>query len=222
VALTGTLEAVEALLTEGVAPKRTVYLAFGHDEEIGGQQGAVQIAALLASRGVRLEYVLDEGLVITNDIVPGVSAPAALIGIAEKGYLSVELTAECEGGHSSAPPLQTCVGIISAAVRNLERNQLPASLDGPVGLLFKYAGPEMSFRHRIVFANLWLFGGLLERRLAASPTTSASIRTTTAVTMIEGVETKKINCRKGLGLWSTTVFDLAKLWRRCSLTSRRP
>ena len=88
----GILEAVERLLAEGFQPARTIYLAFGHDEEIGGKNGAARIAATLAARHVQLEYVLDEGMNILAGIIDGVAAPVALIGVAEKGYLSIELT----------------------------------------------------------------------------------------------------------------------------------
>src|SRR5262245_40310018 len=50
VSVLGILEAVEHLVAAGFVPKRTVYLAFGHDEEIGGNAGAHAIAALLAAR----------------------------------------------------------------------------------------------------------------------------------------------------------------------------
>src|SRR5262245_7765674 len=113
-------EAVEALLAQGFRPARTVYFAFGHDEEVGGRQGAAKIAELLKSRGMHLESVLDEGQVVTTGIVPGFEQPVALVGIAEKGYLSVELLVQAEGGHSSMPPKNTAVGILAAAIAKLE------------------------------------------------------------------------------------------------------
>jgi carboxypeptidase PM20D1 len=180
------LEGVEALLAEGFQPSRTVLLAFGHDEEVGGTHGAMQMAALLAERGVRPECVLDEGSVVADGIVPGVTAPVALVGIAEKGFLDVELSVEGEGGHSSMPPPQTVAGVLAAALVRLERNQMPAALDGATRQMFEYVGPEMAFGPRLVFANLWLFGPLVERRLAASPATNAALRTTTAITVVEG------------------------------------
>jgi carboxypeptidase PM20D1 len=180
------LEAVELLISQGVQPKRTIYLAFGHDEEVGGRNGATGIVALLQSRSVHLDYILDEGSAVTDGIIPGMSRPVALIGIAEKGILSVELNVETEGGHSSTPPPQTAVGILSRAISRLEENQMPGSIKGVVGQMFQSVGPEMRFDKRIVFANLWLFQPLVERQMAASPTTNAAMRTTTAATMIEG------------------------------------
>jgi len=182
----GILEAVETLLGEGIQPRRTIYLAFGHDEEVGGARGATRLAALLQSRGIQLEYVLDEGLVITEGILPGVSAPVALVGIAEKGFVNIEFTVQSEGGHASMPPPRTAVGTLSAAIHKLEEHPVPGKMEGPVRQMFASVGPEMSFVKRMVFANLWLFGGLVERQLAASPATNALIRTTLAATMFEG------------------------------------
>ena len=184
-AVLGILEAVETLLGEGFRPRRTVYLAFGHDEEVGGQGGAAQIADLLHSRGVELEFVLDEGLAITEGIAPNVAKPVALVGIAEKGCVSVELTVESEGGHSATPPEHTAIGLLSTAIHKLERRQLPARMEAPARQLFTHLAPEMSFAMRMVFANLWLLGGLVKRQLAAAPATNALIRTTTAATIIE-------------------------------------
>lgn len=185
-AVLGILEAVEALLQQGYRPKRTVYLAFGHDEEISGKQGAQAIAALLKQRGIKLAYVLDEGMVIVHGIVPGIKKPTALIGLAEKGYLTVQLSVKGTGGHSSMPPKQTAIGVLSSAIHRLERNQMPAHYHGPTAEMFTYLGPEMALGLKMVFANLWLFRPLVKRILAAKPSTNASIRTTTAVTLVEG------------------------------------
>jgi carboxypeptidase PM20D1 len=184
--LVGLLDAVEHLLADGFVPRRTVLLAFGHDEEVGGAQGATAIARVLAGRRVAPVFVLDEGGAVTEGIVSGVAPPVALVGIAEKGYLSVELTAEGEGGHSSTPPPETAVGILAAAIRALEHHPLPSDIVGPARRLFEFAGPEMGFTSRLALANLWLFGPIVRGRLAESPATDALVRTTTAPTIVEG------------------------------------
>ncbi|WP_338867670.1 M20 family peptidase [Myxococcus stipitatus] len=180
------LEAVEALLAAGERPRRTVLFAFGGDEEVGGQEGAVAIAALLKERGVRLESVLDEGGVIMSGTVPGVAAPVALVGTSEKGFVSVELKVKGEGGHSSMPPPSTAVGTLARAVSKLEATPMPARLAGGSRELFEWVGPEMGFGMRLLFANLWLTEPLVVKQLAAKPTTNAAVRTTTAVTVFEG------------------------------------
>jgi len=180
------MEAVESLLGQGFQPQRTIYLAFGDDEEVGGGNGAAKTVELLRERGVELEYVLDEGLAVTDGILPDVSKPVALIGVAEKGFVSVELSAEVESGHSSMPPRQTAIGILSAAIYRLEERQMPAGIEGATRQMLETIGPEMPFGKRLVMANLWLFRPLVERILSASPGTNASTRTTTAATIIEG------------------------------------
>ena len=185
VGVLGALEAVEALLAEGFHPMRTVYLAFGHDEEIGGSQGAAEIAALLARRGVRLEAVIDEGGAIVQGVVPGVAAPVATVGIAEKGSVSLALVAHAAGGHSSMPPSHTAIGRLARAIARLEHHQFPGSLRASRGL-FEAVGPEMAWPYRVLFANLWLFEPVVVRRLTAEPSTAAAVRTTIAPTIIDG------------------------------------
>ncbi len=186
VGVMGILEALEGLVKAGMKPARTVYIGFGHDEEIGGEEGAMQIAELLRARGVRLEFVLDEGGFVADGTAFGVAGPIALVGIAEKGYLSVELTVEGEGGHSSMPPRRTAIGILSAAIDSLERNRPAGKIEGPVRRMLEKLAPQLSYLRRIEIANLWLFKGLVMRRLSRSPVADSLIRTTTAPTMVRG------------------------------------
>jgi carboxypeptidase PM20D1 len=183
-AVLGTLEAVEMLLAQGFSPRRTVLLAYGHDEEVGGH-GAERIAALLQGRGVRPWMVVDEGGVIGLGLMPGVERPTALIGIAEKGFVSVEMTAQAEGGHSSMPPPHGSIGRLSAAIQRLEASPMPARLDGAALELFDRVGPQMPFAQRAVFANLWLTRPLVVRTLAGAPSSNAMVRTTTAPTIFQ-------------------------------------
>jgi carboxypeptidase PM20D1 len=180
------LEAVEILVARGFQPERTILLAFGHDEEVGGYRGALAIATLLAERGVRLESALDEGGAIVVDPIPNVPWVVGLIGIAEKGSTTVELVVETEGGHSSTPPRWTAVGLLSQAVVELEENPMPGGLGGATRSMLEYAGAEAPFLFRVVLANLWLFGGALEWGFASQPPLDAMLRTTTAPTVIEG------------------------------------
>jgi carboxypeptidase PM20D1 len=184
-AVLGTLEAVEMLLAEGFRPSRTVLLAYGHDEEVGGLGGAREIAALLKRRGVRPALVLDEGGVIGDGVLAGVRAPVALVGVAEKGFVTLELTARTAGGHSSLPPPQGAVGILSAAIARLEQNPMPARLDGATRQMFDYVGPQFPALQRALFANLWLTRPLVVRRLQKTPATNAMVRTTTAPTIFQ-------------------------------------
>jgi carboxypeptidase PM20D1 len=183
--LVGVLEAVEHLLASGAQPRRTVYLAFGYDEEVGGRRGAAHIASLLASRNVHPMFVLDEGGVLATGLMPGVSRPVALVGIAEKGYLTAELTVQAAGGHSSMPPAETAVGILAAGIARLEARPMASAIRGPTAEMFDYVGPEMPFGQRLAIANRWLFGRLLASRFGNTPYGNAMLRTTTAPTVFQ-------------------------------------
>jgi carboxypeptidase PM20D1 len=179
----GILEAVEHLLKNEFQPERTVYLGFGHDEEVSGEQGAKSIVALLESRGVQLGSLLDEGGGVIAEFLPGIDTPVGAVGISEKGYLSLRLTVEMTGGHSSMPPQETAIGILSRAISNLESSPMPAHLE-ITEFLMGYIGSALPFWQRLLFANTWLFGGILKKQLAQSRIMNASIRTTTAPTII--------------------------------------
>jgi carboxypeptidase PM20D1 len=183
-AVIGTLQAAELLLAEGFRPARTVYLAYGHDEEVGGTAGAREIAGLLKARGVELEMVVDEGGVIGDGLLPGISEPVAFVGIAEKGFVSIELMTRAAGGHSSLPPRHSAVGMLSAAVARLEEHQMAPRLEAPTRQMFDRVGPRFPFVQRAIFANLWLTRPLVLRNLERSPATNAMVRTTTAPTIL--------------------------------------
>ncbi len=178
------MEAAEKLLTENFQPERTIYFSFGHDEEIGGQ-GAITTAALLKSRNIEAEFVLDEGGIITLDKMPGITKPLALLGTSEKGYLSVELTVEEAGGHSSMPAEETSIDILSKALVNLRSKPFPSELKGSTLEGTEYLGPEMPFVQRMAFANQWLFRGLIINNYEKSPQSAAMVRTTMVPTIID-------------------------------------
>lgn len=181
----GQLEAIEQLLAAGFSPRRTIWLAYGHDEEIGGDQGAAVMAALLAQRGVRAEFVLDEGGALTQGVVAGIERPVASIMLAEKGYVSFQLTARAAGGHSSMPPAQTAVGRLARAVARVQDHPLPLQLTPPVVQMLERLAPEMGSGQRLLIANRWLFGPLIARSFTGQPVTHAMVRTTTAPTVLK-------------------------------------
>ncbi len=178
------LEAIEQLLAKGHAPRRTLMLSFGHTEEKGGPS-MPRYMKVLHSRGVRPWFVVDEGGFVTEGVIAGVSRPVALIGIAEKGYLSVRLTALGAEGHSSMPPRATAVGVLATAHTRIGSDPMPARLDGGARAMLQTVGAHMPFARRMVMANLWLFKPVLLRVLSGERTTDAMIRTTTAPTMLQ-------------------------------------
>lgn len=182
------MEAVDALAASGFKPRQTIYLIFGQDEEIGGARGAAQIARLLKERGVHLQFVLDEGLLITEGVLAGLDRPAALVGVAEKGTMTLQLTASATPGHSSMPPPQpgqSAIGMMSVALARLEDRQMPLQVRGVARELFETLAPEMHGLNRVMLSNLWLFKPLVEQQLKKGASTNAMMRTTTALTIVD-------------------------------------
>lgn len=178
-------EGAEALASQGFKPRRTVIIVSGHDEEAGGS-GAQAVAELFKSRGIKAQFVLDEGMAIVSDN-PLTGGQVALIGIAEKGYATLMVTAEAVGGHSSAPPADSGgVLTLAKAVTRIAEDQSPMKLDGPGGAMIETLAPEGSFPIRMAIANRWLFEPLIIKQAAANPAGAALLHTTIAPTMLKG------------------------------------
>ena len=210
------LEAAEGLLRGGYRPPRTVYLTFGHDEESGGRFGARAIVDTLVRRGVRPALVLDEGGFLATGVIPGVPGRAAIVGVAEKGYVSLRLSSRADGGHSSMPKARTAVGALSRAIAALEANPFPPSLEGPTRGTLEAMTPYVPFSRRLVLANLWLTAPLVRGALNANPLGAALLHTTTAPTMLSAgvkdnvlppVATAVVNFRIRPGETVATVTD---------------
>lgn len=178
------LEAVEVLLASGFTPRRTIYLAFGHDEEIGGGNGARAISALLQERGVRLEALMDEGGGIAGGVAPGIKGLLASIAYAEKSFANVRLEVTARAGHASMPCKNGAIGILCRAIRSIESHPMPASLEF-VRPSIKALSPHLPFPFGLLFGNLWFTGGLVKLALAQEPVTNAMLRNTIAPTIFQ-------------------------------------
>ncbi len=181
----GVMEAVEGLAAQGFTPRRTVLLALGHDEETGGKAGAATLAAELERRGVRPWFAFDEGGAVITDMLPGITAPVALVGVAEKGYATLELSLKGEGGHSNMPPERTTIGRLGEAVARLESNPFSTEVGPETGLMIDAIAPHTPFMWRMVLANRWLFDPVIAAALGTQQASNASVRTTTAVTRFD-------------------------------------
>jgi carboxypeptidase PM20D1 len=211
-------EGIEALAQQGFKPRRTVIVVSSHDEEVRGT-GARAAAALLASRGVKARFVLDEGLAIISDN-PITGGPAALIGIAEKGYATLKVTAKAPGGHSSAPPTDGGgVVALSKALVAINGSQFPMKLQGPGLAMLQGLAPKGSPAIRMAVANTWLFEPLIVSQTAATSAGAALLHTTIAPTMLKGSPKENvlpqdatgwINYRIAPGDSSATVMARAK------------
>ncbi|MDP1631296.1 MAG: M20 family peptidase [Caulobacter sp.] len=177
-------EAAEALTASGFKPKRTVIFVSGQDEEVGGT-GAAAVAALFKARGIKAQFVLDEGMAVIKDF-PMVDRPVAVIGLGEKGYATLKIVAPAPGGHSSAPPESTGVETLSKAVLAITGKPFPMKFEGPGADMITAIAPYAGGMVKMAAANRWLFGPLLVSQLKKSPASAATLHTTIAPTMLKG------------------------------------
>lgn len=180
------LEAVEDALEAGIRPRHTVYLAFGHDEEVFGDAGAVRMADHLRAAGVRADLLLDEGGVVTEGVADGVRVPVASIMVGEKGYATVRLSVRELGGHSSMPGKQTAVGRIARAVARVQDRPMPLRLPPVTADMLARLRAVMPPARRVLLGVAGVAGPVITRVMAARPQTEAMVRTTTAPTVIRG------------------------------------
>jgi len=179
------LEAIETLLGEGYAPSRTLVFAFGHDEEIGGEAGAGAMAQLLADRGLSFAWMVDEGGFVLRGSPLLPDRDLAFINVAEKGYVTLTLTAEADGGHSSSPGKHSAIASLSRALVRIQENPFEPKLVEPVRSFLKTLAPELAQPQRFLFNNLWLFDGLVAGLMAKDTLTQPLVRTTTALTVVQ-------------------------------------
>jgi len=187
--LVSILEAVEYLVGQGFEPERTIYLAFGHDEERGapsGLEGAKMVAEYLKDQGVHAAVVIDEGAMLNTDASLIPDRKLALITIAEKGYVTLKLTATAYSGHAMMPPAETAIGLLSEALTNIEDHPYPYAIGPEMQVTLDHIGPEMPILQKVVFANQWLFQPLQIKEISKTPSGAATLHTTVAITVVNG------------------------------------
>ena len=186
VTFNGILSAAENLICQGFQPKNDVYFAFSGGEEVNGP-GAENIVNWVREQGMELKLVLDEGGAVVEDVFPGVKGQCALIGIAEKGLLNLEYSVSGAGGHASAPKPHTPVGLLSKACTRVEAHPFKMHITKPVLEMFDTLGRHSGFVYRMIFANLWAFGWVLNLITKKSGgELNALLRTTVAFTQMRG------------------------------------
>ncbi|KAJ6221874.1 hypothetical protein RDWZM_000419 [Blomia tropicalis] len=186
-ALMGIMESLETILINGITIERSFYIAIGHDEEGRGLDGALQISKYMTEQKLNdVEFILDEGLGIFQDM-GGVNGNMATIGIAEKGLVYVKLSINGTTGHSSMPPKETTILKLSRAVSKLHGHSHPNRFgDGPERDFVQSLAPYVNWPYRAVYSNLWLFSYVIGLVFQSDPKLNALIRTTSAVTIING------------------------------------
>jgi carboxypeptidase PM20D1 len=214
-------EAVDALAARGFRPKRTVYVVSGQDEEVGGR-GARAAAAYLQAKGVMAEFTIDEGLAVIANF-PVVKGDIALVGVAEKGYATLRVTARSAGGHSSVPPKQTAVISLAKALVAIDQHQAPMAYGGPTAQMMEALAPHASPLVKMAVANAWLFRPLLISVIGATPSGAASLHTTTAPTMLQGSPKDNVLPEAAIGWINYRIAPgdtAAAVWSRARAATR--
>ncbi|WP_027386621.1 M20/M25/M40 family metallo-hydrolase [Chryseobacterium gregarium] len=187
------MESMNALIKNKYVPQRDIYLAFGFDEEVGGQQGAAKIAGYFKSKNIKFDAVYDEGgLILEKGSVAGINSDIAVIGCAEKGFLSVKIKVKGLGGHASMPPMESAIGKAAIIMQRLEHDQMKPMITPLINEFFTNIGGSMSFINRMGISNQWLLKPVLLSQLAKNNSTNALVRTTTALTMMKGSDAPNV------------------------------
>jgi len=192
VTFNGILSAAEHLIGKGFVPENDIYFAFSGGEEINGD-GAPTIVKWFVDNGIQPALVVDEGGAVVENVFPGVKAPCGLIGIAEKGMINAEFYTESSGGHASAPKPHTPVGVLAAACKKVEDHPFKAHIEGPASQMFDTLGRHSTILYRMIFANMWCFGWVIDLlgRLSGGEM-NALVRTTVAFTQMEGSSARNV------------------------------
>ena len=192
VTFNGVLYAANHLIAEGFQPEKDVYFAFSGGEEVNGL-GASIIVSWFEDHGITPAMVVDEGGAVVENVFPGVKQPCGLIGIAEKGMINAQFRCMSAGGHASAPKPHTPVGILSRACTRIEDNPFKAHIEGPAGQMFDTLGRYSTLLYRVIFANMWCFGWVIDLLGKMSGgEMNALVRTTVAFTQMEGSSARNV------------------------------
>jgi len=188
------MEGADGLIAEGFQPERDIWFAFGHDEEVGGQQGAVKIANYFKEKGLSFDAIYDEGGLIASpgSAIESIKKPIGLVGTSEKGFLTLRLKIRGLGGHSSMPPAKSSLIYAAEIITKLNNNQMSAHITPPIASFLDNIGGEMGFASRMAIANQWLLKPLLINTFQKAPASNAIVRTTTAVTMAKGSDAANV------------------------------
>jgi len=192
VTFNGVLSAANHLIGQGFQPEKDIYFAFSGGEEVNGM-GAPNIVQYFIDHGIQPAMVVDEGGAVVENVFPGVKEPCGLIGIAEKGMMNTQFKTLSAGGHASAPKPHTPVGVLAAACKKVEDHPFQCHIEGPAALMFDTLGRYSTLLYRIIFANMWCFGWVLDLLGKTSGgEMNALMRTTVAFTQMEGSSARNV------------------------------
>ena len=184
--LIGQMEAAEELCAQGWKPRRDIWFAFGGDEERSGLLGALQASRWFKERGQRFALVFDEGTPVAENQIKGVDSPVALVSVEEKGFLSLRLAVKQNPGHSSRPPKVQAAAVLARALCRLAKKPFPFRLGSTVEEFFKQLSAFVPGVRGFAMRHARAFGPLFFKAAAGSADIESFLRTTVAMTMLEG------------------------------------
>lgn len=188
----GILSAANYLIGKGFQPENDIYFAFSGGEEVNGK-GAPNIVQYFIDHHIQPAIVVDEGGAVVENVFPGVKQPCGLIGIAEKGMMNAQYRTISAGGHASAPKPHTPVGVLSAACKRIEDHPFKSHIQGPAAQMFDTLGRYSTVLYRVIFANMWCFGWIIDLLARTSGgEMNALVRTTVAFTQMEGSSARNV------------------------------
>ena len=188
----GSFSAANYLIGKGFQPENDIYFAFSGGEEVNGQ-GAPNIVQYFVDHHIAPAIVVDEGGAVVENVFPGVKQPCGLIGIAEKGMMNAQFRTVSAGGHAFAPKPHTPVGVLAAACRKVEDHPFKAHMAGPAAKMFDTLGRYSTPLYRVIFANMWCFGWIIDLLGKSSGgEMNALVRTTVAFTQMEGSSARNV------------------------------
>jgi len=182
------MESVEYVLSKNHQFKQDIYIAFSGEEEVNGPTQQ-RMVSYFEENHIKPHLVFDEGGAIVSNMFPGVSQKVAVIGVAEKGFVNIELSAKSKGGHASTPPKDTPVTMLAHAIDKLNHHSaFKMKLTKPIKTMFDHIAPySSSFAIRLIFANIWLFKPIIKliAKLSGGEL-YAMFKTTLAFTILNG------------------------------------
>lgn len=188
----GILSSVEHLIANSFTPTNDIYIALGGNEEVSGD-GQIKIIEYFNNNGIKVNMVLDEGGAVVENVFPGVKEKCAVIGTGEKGFASIKLEINENGGHASTPKPNGAISQLSKACLEIERKPFKQNISKPARQMFDTLGRKSTFLYRMIFANLWLFKGLLNLIcIKSGGELNALTRTTTAFTQMSGSDATNV------------------------------
>ncbi|MEG1097836.1 MAG: M20/M25/M40 family metallo-hydrolase [Raoultibacter sp.] len=183
--LAALFEATETLLAQGYVPPRDVYICSSNCEEDNGATTPAMVAHF-KEQGIEPFFVLDEGGAVIDNAPLGVSCPFAVIGVTEKGLFNAFVTTKAQGGHAATPSLGDATASLVSSLEAVQKNPPVAKLSAPIEAMLKELAAHGGFGLKVVFGNLWLFAPLVKKIMKGDPETAAMVRTTYALTQLEG------------------------------------